>query len=454
MIDHVMRFNLPAATAKMAELARVAGVPGGDSGIDRGARRGVHRLARRAEGRRSAFRRRCRDYAASAPVTRGRHSGAGRRRDRRHLPPDQSAAVHARGFRAHLRRGDLDGRCCACSRSASRRASSTSDPQRAIFKGMTLQYIEQNVAHWLMQRDVLAFMVPSPDGARGAPAQRRDGSTHYAQRARRPGADGRLRRRAPNPTAKRRSSPHGTAIASATTTRSRCCDAFVGAGQAGARHLPRRAGHQRRARRHAVPGHRHAGPGRAQPSQLGDLRAELPRDVARARHAASRSSIPAHDVVKTNSIHHQAVKDLGRDLVVEAWSEPDRIVEAMRWHGPELRVRRAVASRNSIAPGDRVVHRRHADPRRLPRRRARAQGRRVRTLSRRPTHEDHQSRHRRGASPKSPPTAPRAVRRKYERARAAQPRWAARADAASASTRSRSSASASSRRSDDARAAR
>src|SRR5688572_25261690 len=39
------------------------------------------------------------------------------------------------------------------------------DPQRPVFKGMTLQYIEQNVAHWLMQRDVLAFMVPSPDGA-------------------------------------------------------------------------------------------------------------------------------------------------------------------------------------------------------------------------------------------------------------------------------------------------
>src|SRR4051812_46193415 len=38
------------------------------------------------------------------------------------------------------------------------------DPKRPIFKGMTLQYIEQNVAHWLMQRDVLAFMVPSPEG--------------------------------------------------------------------------------------------------------------------------------------------------------------------------------------------------------------------------------------------------------------------------------------------------
>jgi len=32
MIDHVMRFNLQAATPKLAELARVAKVPGGDSG--------------------------------------------------------------------------------------------------------------------------------------------------------------------------------------------------------------------------------------------------------------------------------------------------------------------------------------------------------------------------------------------------------------------------------------
>ena len=32
--------------------------------------------------------------------------------------------------------------------------------------------------------------------------------------------------------------------------------------------------------------------------------------------------------------NHQAAKDVGRDLVVEAWSEPDRIVEALRWSGP------------------------------------------------------------------------------------------------------------------------
>ncbi len=35
-----------------------------------------------------------------------------------------------------------------------------------------------------------------------------------------------------------------------------------------------------------------------------------------------------------NSIHHQAVKDLGRDLEVEATAEPDGMVEAIRWRGP------------------------------------------------------------------------------------------------------------------------
>jgi alcohol dehydrogenase class IV len=34
MIDHVMRFNLPAASGKLAELARVARVPGGNAGSD------------------------------------------------------------------------------------------------------------------------------------------------------------------------------------------------------------------------------------------------------------------------------------------------------------------------------------------------------------------------------------------------------------------------------------
>lgn len=45
------------------------------------------------------------------------------------------------------------------------------------------------------------------------------------------------------------------------------------------------------------------------------------------------SMYPGLSVVRTNSIHHQAVKDLGKGLVIEARSEPDGIVEAVRWEG-------------------------------------------------------------------------------------------------------------------------
>ena len=36
---------------------------------------------------------------------------------------------------------------------------------------------------------------------------------------------------------------------------------------------------------------------------------------------------------RVNSIHHQSVKTLGRDLAVEAWSASDRMIEAIRWKG-------------------------------------------------------------------------------------------------------------------------
>ncbi|NRT55580.1 gamma-glutamyl-gamma-aminobutyrate hydrolase family protein [Sphaerotilus uruguayifluvii] len=45
---------------------------------------------------------------------------------------------------------------------------------------------------------------------------------------------------------------------------------------------------------------------------------------------------PGVERMTINSIHHQAVKDLGRDLVVEARSAPDGLVEAIRWRGPSL----------------------------------------------------------------------------------------------------------------------
>jgi len=42
---------------------------------------------------------------------------------------------------------------------------------------------------------------------------------------------------------------------------------------------------------------------------------------------------PGVTEAQVNSIHHQSVKTLGRNLRVEAWSEPDRVIEAIRGTG-------------------------------------------------------------------------------------------------------------------------
>jgi len=69
MIDHVMRFNLPAATTKLAELARVAKAPGGDSGSEESRARAfiAWLVALKAD---IGIPQRLSDYCAARPVVR------------------------------------------------------------------------------------------------------------------------------------------------------------------------------------------------------------------------------------------------------------------------------------------------------------------------------------------------------------------------------------------------
>jgi putative glutamine amidotransferase len=39
------------------------------------------------------------------------------------------------------------------------------DPRRQLFTGKTLQYVEQSIAHWVMSTGAMAVMIPSPTGA-------------------------------------------------------------------------------------------------------------------------------------------------------------------------------------------------------------------------------------------------------------------------------------------------
>jgi putative glutamine amidotransferase len=65
-----------------------------------------------------------------------------------------------------------------------------------------------------------------------------------------------------------------------------------------------------------------------------DLYERALHDVTLVPDSALARLYPGTRRAKVNSIHHQAVKDLGRDLVVEAVGEPDGVVEAIRWRGP------------------------------------------------------------------------------------------------------------------------
>jgi putative glutamine amidotransferase len=204
------------------------------------------------------------------------------------------------------------------------------DPQRAVFKGMTLQYIEQNVAHWLMQRDVLAFMVPSPEGPTKRPGSRATVDAYareldglvlmggsdvcpetYGEKALKPEWNGdRIR------------DDYEIALLNAfNSIRKPVLGLCRGAQVINV----------------ALGGTLYQDIGTQLPHALSHRNWAIYEKNCHATSFVPGTGLaklyPRIELTKTNSIHHQAVKDLGRDLVVEAWSEPDRIVEAIRYKG-------------------------------------------------------------------------------------------------------------------------
>ena len=204
------------------------------------------------------------------------------------------------------------------------------DPQRPVFKGMTLQYIEQNVAHWLMQRDVLAFMVPSPEG-RTRRAGSRTTVEAYADEL-----DGLVLMGGSDVCPE----TYGETALKPEWNGDRVRDEYeIGLLRAFMALRKPVLGVCRGAQIINV----------AQGGTLWqDIATQLPHALNHRNwaiyeqncHATSfvagsglAKLYPGATVVKTNSIHHQGLKDIGRDLAVEARSEPDRIVEAIRHTG-------------------------------------------------------------------------------------------------------------------------
>ena len=205
------------------------------------------------------------------------------------------------------------------------------DPKRPSFKGMTLQYIEQNVAHWVMQRDAMALMIPSPDGDTRRTSSRID-VADYAREL-----DGLLLMGGSDVCPE----TYGEKALKPEWNGDRVRDDYeIALMRAFMKERKPVLGVCRGAQviNVALGGTLYQDLGTQFAGALNHRNWDIYDKNTHATSIVAGSGLaklyPGATLVKTNSVHHQAVKQLGRELGVEAWSEPDHVVEALRWSGP------------------------------------------------------------------------------------------------------------------------
>jgi len=195
----------------------------------------------------------------------------------------------------------------------------------------TLHYLEQSVAHWVMSKNVLVMMIPSIESE--GMIQRSDMRLyHYAEAldglVLQGGADV-----APPTYGEQPRDPAWAGDAVRDRYEIELFEAFVGKGKPvlgicrGCQLI-----------NVAFGGTLYQDIGTQIPGALDH------RDIAKyERNFHALKFIPGTQLAKLypnrsdaviNTIHHQAVNKLGRGMIVEALSEPDRIIEAIRWRGP------------------------------------------------------------------------------------------------------------------------
>ncbi len=225
------------------------------------------------------------------------------------------------------------------------------EPHSVGIYSKTLQYLEQSVAHWVMSRDVLVLMVPSVDKdglIHRSNIRLSDYAKHLDGLVLQGGAD-----IAPESYGEEPLNPEWVGDRVRDVYEMELMHEFVEAGKPvlgvcrGAQMINVAFGG----------------------TLYQDINTQVPDTFAHRNADAYDKNY--HDIVfepdsclaklypglpggKVNSIHHQSIKSLGRDLVVEAWSESDRMVEAMRGRGRSY-VFGVQWHREFIAPGDETL---------------------------------------------------------------------------------------------------
>jgi putative glutamine amidotransferase len=186
------------------------------------------------------------------------------------------------------------------------------DPKRPIFKGKTLQYIEQSLARWVMAEGALVYMIPSP--ASDSPVTLADlvipldglilqgGSDvspkSYGETALKPEWEGDYIRDQYETALVNEFRAQGKPVLGICRGAQLLNVAFGG-------------------------------------TLYQDIQTQVPGALEHRNwdiydQNFHELKLASGQVVKVNSVHHQAVKDLGKGLKAEAWSQPDGLVEAIR----------------------------------------------------------------------------------------------------------------------------
>ena len=207
------------------------------------------------------------------------------------------------------------------------------DPSRSFLPAKSIQYLEQSVANWIMSGEVLAFMIPEMSlGAAASPHFPKALKVkHYVD-----ALDGLLLQGGADMSPKSYGEqPINPAWAGDEVRDAYEIELFHEFVSQGKPVFGICRGHQ--LINVALGG-----------SLYQDIATQCPgsfchRDEVKYDHSFHEMRIlpgtwlsrlyPTMVSTRVNTIHHQAIKGLGEGLVAEAMSEPDGIVEAVRWEG-------------------------------------------------------------------------------------------------------------------------
>lgn len=204
-------------------------------------------------------------------------------------------------------------------------------PQELGFKGKTLQYLEQSIAHWLMTANALVFMIPSIEGGgllRRSNIRVADYVAALDGLVLQGGAD-----ISPITYGEQALKPEWEGDRMRDLYEMDLVQEFVAAGKPvlgicrGLQLINVAFG----GTLYQDIMHQHGDDLEHRNAAAYD---KYYHEIALVEGSGLMRLYPGQQTVLVNSIHHQAVKDLGRDFTVEALSVPDDIVEAIRWRGP------------------------------------------------------------------------------------------------------------------------